>query len=86
MHKAAGGLIRADFEVIEKTFGAVSLSGDFFCFPEQGIQWLEAWLQGKPIHTLDHLLERFYAENTIETPGIEMDDWKRLLSVGRGSQ
>ena len=81
MHKAAGGLIRADFEVIEKTFGAVSLSGDFFCFPEQGIQWLESWLQGKPIDDLNRLLAEFYTEKKIETPGIEIDDWMKVLSV-----
>ena len=81
MHKAAGGLIRADFEVIEKTFGTVSLSGDFFCFPEQGIQWLESWLQDKPIDDLNRLLAEFYTEKKIETPGIEIDDWMKVLSV-----
>ena len=85
MHKAAGGLIRADFELIENTFGSVSLSGDFFCFPEEGIEWLQSWLQDKETHALKDLLETFYAEKKIETPGIEIHDWMKLLSVGETS-
>ena len=81
MHKAPGGLIRADFELREGKFGNVSLSGDFFCFPEQAISLLEAGLEGQPIQQARTLLSRFYSEEGIETPGIGIDDWMRVLTV-----
>ena len=81
MHKAAGGLIRADFEVLGDSYGSLSLSGDFFCFPEVGIEWLEGWMEGKPVKDARALIETFYTEKSIETPGITVDDWLRALSV-----
>jgi lipoate-protein ligase A len=81
MHKAAGGLMRADFEVIEGKFGRVLLSGDFFCYPEEGINRLELWLQGHPLEEVRNVLTDFYSEAGIETPGIEIDDWLLVLSV-----
>ena len=81
VHKAAGGLIRADFEVIEGDFGKVYISGDFFCYPESGIQWLESALGGQPASQVDAILKSFYTRNPIETPGIEIDDWREVLAV-----
>jgi len=81
MHKATGGLVRADIEMLGETFGSLSISGDFFCFPEQGIEWMERWLQGKPVKDTQNLIEVFYAEKQIETPGITVDDWLQVLSV-----
>ncbi len=85
MHKAPGGLIRADFDRIEDHFGNVSISGDFFCYPEKGITWLEKWLQGMPISDTGKLLRQFYDEKQIETPGIDIHDWMRVFSdAGNG--
>ena len=81
MHKAQGGLIRADFEIIEEVFGAVSISGDFFCFPEDGIEKLEARLEGMPITDIRELLESFYTEEGVEIPGITAEDWLKLLTA-----
>ncbi len=80
MHKAPGGLIRADIEIVEGCFGRVSLSGDFFCFPEAGIKWLESWLEGKPIADIGDLMQRFYEDKQIETPGIDTGDWMHVFS------
>jgi len=81
MHKAAGGLIRADFEVIDGNFGKVYISGDFFCYPDNGIERLESALDGRPVSQAGAFLEEFYRKNPIETPGIEIDDWLEILSV-----
>jgi lipoate---protein ligase len=81
MHKAPGGLIRADYEVKEKQFSDVCLSGDFFCFPEEAITWLESRLEGRPIQDVRPLLTAFYSERDIETPGIGIDDWMMVLNV-----
>jgi lipoate-protein ligase A len=81
IHKAAGGLIRADFEVIEECFGKVYISGDFFCYPDTGIEWLESALDGQPVSQVGAILKEFYTKNPIETPGIEIDDWLEILKV-----
>ncbi len=81
VHKAAGGLIRADFEVIDGYFGNVYISGDFFCYPDTGIESLEAALNGQPVSQLASFLEQFYAKHPIETPGVEITDWLETLAV-----
>jgi lipoate-protein ligase A len=85
VHKAQGGLIRADFEVIEGRFGTVHLSGDFFCFPREGVGWLESALEGQPVGKTEALLKKSYANQRIETPGIEIDDWLTVLQAGSDS-
>ena len=83
VHKAPGGLIRADFEVNEGSYSSVSLSGDFFCYPASAISRLEARLEARPISEIDPVLEEFYKEEDVETPGIEIADWKKVLEVNR---
>ena len=80
VHKAAGGLIRADFEVIDGHFGKVYISGDFFCYPDAGIESLESALDGRPVNELGTFLKEFYTKNSIETPGVEIDDWLAILT------
>jgi len=81
VHKAPGGLIRADFEVIDGDFGKIHISGDFFCYPDNGIEWLETALDGQPVSQVGAFLKEFYTQNPIETPGIEIDDWLEILTV-----
>ena len=81
MHKAPGGLIRADFEVREGKFSNVSLSGDFFCFPEDAISLLESRLEGQPTQEAPSILSESYSREGIETPGLRIDDWMRVLDV-----
>ena len=81
IHKAAGGLIRADFEVIDGYFGKVHISGDFFCYPDTAINALESALDGQPVGQAGAFLKEFYTRNPIETPAIEIDDWLKILTV-----
>lgn len=81
IHKAPGGLIRADFEVAEGRFSTVSLSGDFFCFPEEAIVWLESRLEGEPVQDARKRIASLYSEKGIETPGIDVDDWMEVLKA-----
>jgi lipoate-protein ligase A len=81
LHKAPGGLIRADFEVNEDRYGKISLSGDFFCYPEAAVRWLERSLSGKPVEKSGELIGILYSEKGVETPGIEIDDWIKVLAV-----
>ncbi|MFO7985278.1 MAG: biotin/lipoate A/B protein ligase family protein [Desulfatiglandaceae bacterium] len=81
IHKAEGGLIRTDFELSEGRYGNVSISGDFFCFPEEAVAWLENELEGKTIDMSRSILDRFYSEQKADTPGIKPDDWMQVLGV-----
>ena len=82
MHKAEGGLMRADFEVNEGKFGRVRLSGDFFCFPKGAVVRLEQRLEKTKVSEARDLLAAFFSETGVETPGIEIDDWLRVLGQG----
>ena len=79
-HKAPGGLLRADLEVMDGRLEEVVLSGDFFCFPQGAIRKLEASLKGQPTGEMRRLVTEFYSGQEVETPGITVDDWMQVLS------
>ncbi|MHB9033072.1 MAG: lipoate--protein ligase [Anaerolineae bacterium] len=79
LYKAAGGLLRATMEVKDDILVNVSLSGDFFCYPEDAISTLETTLKNVPLDNLTEALNRFYRDNQVETPGVTTDDWLKLL-------
>ncbi|MBW2092727.1 MAG: hypothetical protein JRI34_11485, partial [Deltaproteobacteria bacterium] len=60
MHKAPGGLIRANFEVREGRFAEMSISGDFFCYPSDGVSRLESMLDGRPVEDARQVLSDLY--------------------------
>jgi lipoate---protein ligase len=78
-YKAPGGLIRADFEVMDGLLGEVVLSGDFFCFPQDAVRRLEKTLTGKPVGEAGKVLAEFYGGGNVETPGIKVEDWMQVL-------
>ena len=79
IHKAVGGLVRADFEISSGRFIRITISGDFFCYPEDAISRLESMLEGKQVSRVHEVLTDFYGNQKIETPGICIDDWKEIL-------
>lgn len=79
-HKAQGGLIRADFEIMDGRLGEVALSGDFFCFPQDAVRDLENRLKGRAREETRSAITAFYASGQVETPGITVDDWMQVLS------
>lgn len=81
MHKAPGGLIRADYELSGGRFQHVSLSGDFFCYPEHAVSRLEETLEGQAPGDAARFVDAFYARGDVETPGIGRDDWLRVLTA-----
>jgi len=81
MHKAPGGLLRADIEISEGRFENVSISGDFFCYPEDAVRQIESRLEGKRGSEIYNVLKEFYDSHGIETPGIGLEDWLEVLEV-----
>jgi lipoate-protein ligase A len=78
-YKAPGGLIRAAYEVKEERIKGVIVSGDFFCFPRDGIRKLEKRLEDQPVNQIGTLLDAFYSEDRVETPGITVQDWLQVF-------
>jgi len=80
-HKATGGLMRADFEVTDGKFANMSISGDFFCFPEDGIVRMEKFIEGAPVDSISGILTDFFSRHEIEIPGVHLDDWMKLMKM-----
>jgi lipoate-protein ligase A len=80
LHKAPGGLIRATLELRAGQFSFVSLAGDLFCYPQDAIAELESALEGTPVGEAKDVVTRFYSSHPIETPGVTVDDWAKVLS------
>ena len=81
IHKATGGLIRADFETRDGRFENISISGDFFCYPPQAVSRLETILQGCSVKDVENVLTDFYETENVETPEVEINDWLKVLKV-----
>ncbi|TET52958.1 MAG: lipoate--protein ligase family protein, partial [Anaerolineales bacterium] len=79
VHKAPGGLIRATAEVTDGTLTNVSLSGDFFFFPEAKLAALEERLDGVAEAELEAVIARFYEDEGIESPGVTPGDFGQVL-------
>jgi len=81
MHKAPGGLIRAEYAVVDGCFENLHFSGDFFCYPSNAIERLEANLYGQPVADAGKLVQAFYAQDEFEIPGVEVEDWLVVLAA-----
>jgi lipoate-protein ligase A len=79
MHKATGGLLKAEFCIEEGRYKAVTISGDYFCFPKDTTSRLVKAIVGSPAARLKDTLINFYKSENFEMPGIEMEDWLQLL-------
>lgn len=51
---------------------AITISGDFFAYPEESIQQIECKLQGKPFdkNTVYQVISQFVLDNKVEFIGI----------------
>jgi len=70
--KLPGGLVRTTAVCRDGLLSDVHLSGDFFVYPQNTIQALEAALDGTPFDeaTLERTIQEFYRHHTVESPGI----------------
>ena len=79
VHKAKGGLLRADFELKEGRFSGVSISGDFFCYPADAVRHIEAGLEGKHPTEVRGAVQDLRLRREFEIPGVSEDDWAVLF-------
>ena len=84
MYKAPGGLIRVIVETREGRIAEASLSGDFFFYPADKLEALEAALAGVEPNEAEPTIAEFYRREGIESPGVTPSDFARVLT-GQGA-
>jgi lipoate-protein ligase A len=80
MHKAPGGLVRATFEIKDRRISWVSFSGDFFFYPAEQLEALEAAMVGLAPEEVEQAIAGFYVREDIESPGMTPADLAKVLS------
>jgi lipoate-protein ligase A len=83
VHKARGGLIRTVQQVQEGRIENVTISGDFTLLPKEELDHLEHHLRAVPRESgeIQKRVERFHAENPVESPGVEVEDYVRAMDL-----
>ncbi len=86
-HKASKGLIRVSVEVEDDIIKEIIISGDFFMHPEDKLWDLERSLVGVKVGrtTVLSVIQRFYKENGVSTPGVEPEDFTEAIMKAVGS-
>ena len=81
MLKTPGGLIRVTAVNENGVLKDVHLSGDFFFYPAENLPRLEQSLNGVSAQTeaVAQAIENFYAQNAIESPGVQPMDFAKIL-------
>jgi lipoate-protein ligase A len=79
IHKASGGLIRAEFAIEEGKYRGVTISGDFFCFPKNSVDRLAAALENSLADNVADAIADFYQTKEIDIPGVSPDDWMQVF-------
>jgi len=81
MHKATGGLIRAEFVVEDGCYKEVAISGDYFCFPKDTVSRLQSSIEASPTKEILKVVTDFYQMGRFEWPGVEIDDWMQIFKI-----
>ena len=79
MHKAAGGLIKTNFEIREGKLSNINISGDFFCFPHTLVQKMEKHLEGTALENIQKILMAVYDDPENQIPGVSIEDWMMVI-------
>jgi len=81
MHKATGGLIRAEFVVEDGCYKEVAISGDYFCFPKDTVSRLQSSIEDSPTKEILKVVTDFYQMGRFEWPGVEIEDWMQIFKI-----
>lgn len=79
LHKAAGGLIKTDFEIREGKLVNVNISGDFFCFPHTFAEEMEKRLEGVDLKDIKEVITEAYGDPANQMPGVTIEDWVTIF-------
>ncbi len=79
--KAPKGVIKVELEISGGAISRISLSGDFFIYPEEAIEGLEESLVGAMVdkESLLAAVKEFYSSTGVQTPMLEPDHWVEAI-------
>jgi len=84
--KAPKGVIKVELYVAGESISKISLSGDFFMYPEDALEQLEKALSGTKVES-GHLMsavKQFYKTTGARTPMLEPEHWvEAILKASR---
>lgn len=77
IHKSKGGLIRSFVTVEKDIIKDITISGDFFMFPEEAIFKVIEQLKGAPAkrEEIQKRVEETYEKENIQSPGTSPSDF-----------
>lgn len=81
VHKSKGGLIRSFVVTENGIIKDVTISGDFFLFPEEALFKITGHLKGTPANreTLRKNIEETYIKENIQSPGTTPSDFTEAI-------
>ncbi len=84
--KAPKGVIKVELEMANGRISRVSLSGDFFMYPEEAIEELERVLEGVEAkkEALLVAVRKFYSLTGAKTPMLEPEHWVEAIMRASG--
>ena len=84
--KAPKGVIKVELEMAGDKISHISISGDFFMYPEEAIGALERALEGVEVRgeTLHAAVQKFYRSTGALTPMVEPEHWVEAILRAAG--
>ncbi len=84
--KAPNGLIRIDLELDGDIISSISITGDFFMYPEDSLKQLEDTLVGAKADRTSLLarVEDFYSSTGVQTPMMCPEHWVEAIMCAIG--
>jgi len=81
IHKSKGGLIRSFVTVEKDIIKDITISGDFFLFPENAIFKIIEQLRGTPAQRkeIQRNIETIYEKENIQSPGTSPSDFAESI-------
>ncbi len=84
--KAPKGVIKVELELANDAISQVTISGDFFMYPEDALERLEQTLVGVKAdrESLLAAVQRFYGSTGAQTPMVEPEHWVEAILRAAG--
>ena len=84
--KAPKGVIKVELELANDAISQVTISGDFFMYPEDALERLEQTLVGVKAdrESLLAAVQRFYGSTGVQTPMVEPEHWVEAILRAAG--
>ncbi len=75
------GVLEVEFSIKEESIAEIKITGDFFIYPEEGIEFLEQALQNTFLEndSLEKRIAEIYDQYSLSTPGISIKDWVTVI-------